>query len=68
MTMPNPSASVDVPSGERQERTPLQRLLDRRIEEQRHAAKREIARHMRQGGRGPDDDFRLELERRLLGQ
>ena len=68
MTMQNPSATLDVPSGAIQERTLLRRLLDTWIERQHRAATREIVRHLRRSGRSIDSEFRLELERRLLGQ
>ena len=68
MTMQNPSASLDVPSDEVQERPLLRRLLDAWIERQRRTATREIVRHLRRSGHGLDSEFRLEFERRLLGQ
>jgi hypothetical protein len=68
MTMQNPSASLDVPSDKMHKRPLLRRLLDTWIERQSRAAKREIVRHLRRSGRSLDGDFRLEFERRLLGQ
>ena len=66
MTTSFPRPSLEVAASAAQEPSLLRRCLDAWEEVQHRKARREIVRQLRHTNR--DEEFRRELERRLLGQ
>ena len=67
MTIESSSAAFDVPAGLRERRSLLRRFMDALMEGRRRKADRDIAAYLHRH-QDPRDVFRIELERRLMGQ
>jgi hypothetical protein len=60
-------APADLPADSRRQRSLLRRLIDALMEGRRRRAARDVAEHLHRH-QDPRDDFRIELERRFMGQ
>jgi hypothetical protein len=71
MTIDSSSAAfqvpADLPADSRQQRSLLRRLMDALMEGRRRRADRDIAAYLYRH-QDPRDEFRIELERRFMGQ
>lgn len=67
MTLQSPTASLNAPAAVPALRSVFRRVFDAFIEGRRRKAAREIAEHLRYRGH-QSDDFRIEFERRFMGQ
>ena len=67
MTIESSSAAFDVPAGLRERRSLLRRFMDALMEGRRRKADRDIAAYLHHH-QDPRDEFRIELERRFMGQ
>ena len=67
MTIESSSAALDVPADLRERRSLLRRLVDAVMEGRRRRADRHIAAYLHRH-QDPRDEFRIELERRFMGQ
>jgi hypothetical protein len=67
MTIESSSAAFDVPADLRERRSLLRRFMDALMEGRRRKADRDIAAYLHRH-QDPRDDFRIELERRFMGQ
>jgi hypothetical protein len=67
MTIESSSAGFDVPADLRERRSLLRRFMDALMAGLRRKADREIATYLHRH-QDPRDEFRIELERRFMGQ
>jgi len=71
MTIESSSAALhvpaDLPADSRQQRSFLRRFMDALMEGRRRRAARDVAAYLHHH-QDPRDEFRIELERRFMGQ